>query len=62
MQYFHPEDELFSRNSRHVTFPFTGGEKMEDGDLKTFGLLALLDRTEFETAIGEMETFIGSGN
>ena len=62
MQYFHPEDELFSRESLRVTFPFAAGEKANDGDLKTFGLLILVGKKEFESAIGELEGVIEGGD
>lgn len=62
MQYFHPEDELFSRNSQHVTFPFAAGENTEEANFKTFGLLVLLGKSEFEGAVGKMESFIGGGD
>jgi hypothetical protein len=61
MQYFHPEDELFSRESLHITFPFTAGEKADE-DLKTFGLLVLVGKTEFERAVDELASFIGAGD
>jgi hypothetical protein len=61
MQYFHPEDELFSREGLHVTFPFSAGEKADEG-LKTFGLLILVGKKDFETAIGDMATIIDDGD
>jgi hypothetical protein len=61
MQYFHPEDELFSRESLHVTFPFSAGEKADE-DLKTFGLLILVEKKEFEIGIGEMASVIEDGD
>jgi len=62
MRYFHPEDEVFSRSSPHVIFPFKAGEDMEEGHLKTFGLLMMVGKSQFESAIGEMEGFIGGGS
>jgi len=62
MQYFHPEDELFSRSSPHVTFPFKVAENMEEGYLKTFGLLVMVGKSQFESTIRELERFIGGGD
>jgi hypothetical protein len=61
VEHFHPEDELFSREALHVTFPFVAGEKVDE-DLKTFGLLILVGRKEFESAIGEMASVIECGD
>jgi hypothetical protein len=61
MQYFHVEDELFSREALHVTFPFSAGQK-EDEDLKTFGLLILVGKKDFESAIGDMGSVIEGGD
>jgi hypothetical protein len=61
MEYFHPEDESFLANSVHVTFPFTAGENAEEGNLKTFGLLVLVGKSDFESTVSEMENFIGGG-
>jgi hypothetical protein len=52
---------LFSREALHVTFPFVAGEKVDE-DLKTFGLLILVGRKEFESAIGEMASVIEGGD
>lgn len=59
MEYFHPEDELFSRNGKHMSFPFTTPPATEESNLKTSGLLLLMRKSEFEAVIGEMEAFLG---
>jgi len=60
MRYFHPEDELFSRNSDTVSYSFTNQPSLEDQNVKTLGLLILLSKSEFEGAIGDIESFLGT--
>jgi hypothetical protein len=59
-QYFHPEDELFLKEAEHVSFSFTNRAVSEEPRFKTSGLLMLVDRPQFETAIGNMESFLGT--
>jgi hypothetical protein len=59
VQYFHPEDELFSRNAADLSFPFTTQSASDESNLKTYGLLLLIGKSEFEAAVGEMERFVG---
>ena len=58
-RYFHPEDELFSDDADTLSYPFTSQPSLEDQTLKTFGLLILLTKLEFEAAIGKMGSFFG---
>jgi hypothetical protein len=60
MGYFHPEDELFSRNSEYLSFPFKSHRSEEEQNLKTSGLLLLVSKLDFEAAIGDMGSFLES--
>ena len=42
-----------------MSFPFTTQSASDESNLKTSGLLLLIEKSEFEAAIGEMETFVG---
>jgi len=59
IQYFHPEDELFSRSAEYVSFPFINQPELEETGMKISGLLLLIGKPEFESAIGELPAFLG---
>jgi hypothetical protein len=59
-QYFHPEDELFLKEAEHVSFPFTNRAVSDKPSFNTLGLLILSDKAQFETAIANMESFLGT--
>lgn len=58
-QYYHPEDELFLQSATNVSYPFTNGDASDESNIKTFGLLLLIERSQFEGAIAHMEEFLG---
>ena len=59
-QYFHAEDEVFLKSAEHVEFQFLSPGALEEQNLKTSGLLMLIERSKFEGAIGDMETFLSA--
>jgi len=42
-----------------VSFPFSSQASSEENNLNTSGLLLLLEKAEFLTAIGQMNGFLG---
>ena len=62
MEYFHPEDELFLRDAKRVSFPFVTQQASEERSLKTSAMFLLIEKSKFEDAIGEMEAFVGVDN
>jgi hypothetical protein len=60
VQYFHPEDELFLQSAEKVSFSYTSEASLEDENLKTSGLLLLIENSQLVSAIGEMERYLGA--
>jgi hypothetical protein len=56
MQHFHPEDACFMTAGDHFAYSFTNQVATENQGLQTFGLAILLEKSQFEDAIGEMQT------
>jgi hypothetical protein len=59
VQYFHPEDELFLKSAEKTSFSYSSEASLEDENLKTSGLLLLIEKSQFESAIGELERYLG---
>lgn len=60
--YFHPEDQLFANAGEVHSFNFINQVSAQDQGLRTSGLLILVQRAEFENAIGEMEAYLAQGS
>jgi hypothetical protein len=57
VSYFHPEDELLLENGEHVSFPFANQSSSEEGNVKTSGLLLLIERSKFERQLDRWREF-----
>jgi hypothetical protein len=60
IQYFHPEDELFLKDANHSSFSFTSSMETDEPSFKTAGLLIVMERTQLETSVQELESFLGA--